>query len=99
LPLNILNSELKRLNKMDNIILKASTERETNPMKLKIEKYLNIIDTMDLLENHESEIFDENNNTDKNVLVKSMSSKSLIENEKYKNISLRFYFRLKVNLI
>jgi hypothetical protein len=83
LPLNILNSELKRLNKMDNIILKASTERQTNPMKLKIEKYLNIIDTMDLLENHESEIFDENNNTDKNELVKSMSSKSLIENKKY----------------
>ena len=75
---------------MDHIILKTSAQGDTNPMKIKIESYLDSIETLNL--NYETkyvqnETFDENNNTKTiDPIVNSTLPKSLIEEEKYKNL-------------
>ena len=82
---------------MDDIILKASAQGETNPMKLMIESYLDSIESLNL--NYDTkfiqnETFDENNNAKKidhkNYIVKATLPKFLIEDERYKNFSVYF---------
>lgn len=90
-----MNSELVRLHRMDNILLKASVKGEKSPIKLQIENYLDEIEAMyqdqnikeidTCIESAKNENDINNNKTHqkikKNAIVKSTLSKFLVEDE------------------